>query len=34
MNTFSNSAILSKVKGFEQTAYEGFGAQLAPMSVT
>lgn len=33
MNTNSNSAILSKVKGFEQTAYEGFGAQLAPMAV-
>ncbi len=34
MNTFSNSAVLSKVKGFEQTAYEGFGAQLAPMSAS
>lgn len=33
MNTNSNSAVLSKVRGFEQTAYEGFGAQLAPMVV-
>ena len=31
MNTNSNSAVLSTVHGFEQTAYEGFGAQLAPM---
>lgn len=33
MNTNSNSAVVSKVKGFEQTAYEGFGAQLAPMVI-
>jgi peptide/nickel transport system substrate-binding protein len=34
MNTFSNSAVLAKVKGFEHTPYDGFGAQLAPMSIS
>ena len=34
MNTFSNSAVLSKVKGFEHTPFDGFGAQLAPMLST
>jgi peptide/nickel transport system substrate-binding protein len=34
MNTFSNSAVLSKVKGFDHTPFDGFGAQLAPMSIT
>lgn len=33
MNTFSNSAVLSKVKGFDHTPYDGFGAQLAAMTV-
>jgi peptide/nickel transport system substrate-binding protein len=33
MNTFSNSAVLSKVKGFDHTPFDGFGAQLAPMAV-
>ena len=31
MNTFSNSAVLTKVKGFDHTPFDGFGAQLAPM---
>lgn len=34
MNTFSNSAVLTKVKGFEHTPFDGFGAQLAPMAQT
>lgn len=34
MNTFSNSAVLTKVKGFEHTPFDGFGAQLAPMVQT
>ena len=33
MNTFSNSAVLAKVKGFDHTPFDGFGAQLAPMVV-
>ncbi len=33
MNTFSNSAVLAKVKGFDHTPFDGFGAQLAPMAV-
>jgi peptide/nickel transport system substrate-binding protein len=32
MNTFSNSAVLKSVKGFDHTPFDGFGAQLAPMS--
>ena len=34
MNTFSNSAVLSRVKGFAHTPFDGFGAQLAPMVIT
>lgn len=34
MNTFSNSAVRSNVKGFVHTPYDGFGAQLAPMAIT
>jgi peptide/nickel transport system substrate-binding protein len=34
MNTFSDSAVLAKVKGFEHTPFDGFGAQLAPMVAT
>ena len=33
-NTFSSTALLAKVKGFEHTPYDGFGAQLAAMSIT
>jgi peptide/nickel transport system substrate-binding protein len=33
MNTFSNSAVLKRVTGFDHTPYDGFGAQLAPMTV-
>jgi peptide/nickel transport system substrate-binding protein len=32
MNTFSNSATQAKVKGYEHLPYDGFGAQLAPMT--
>ncbi len=34
MNTFSNSAVLTKVKGFDHTPFDGFGAQLAPMTAS
>jgi peptide/nickel transport system substrate-binding protein len=34
MNTFSNSAVLKSVKGFEHTPFDGFGAQLAPMATS
>jgi peptide/nickel transport system substrate-binding protein len=34
MNTFSNSAVRANVNGFDHVPFDGFGAQLAPMTIT